>query len=358
MVLYHDSEEIMTNKFNVGDEVEIINAKYSAFSKGDIGTIGEIDHSNSPYAVVRERDGLRQWFAGSQIKLIESKPTKNQRITAIENEASDLGKRTKALEQEVAELKLIVAQIRKPSTVVEEALANDVIEFEGKQYKKVDREAREGDVVIMTAKTESDVIHTGRPYKVDENKQIEGFDVYRNKNGLNRTTETVDVYELIVEDKQQPKKEPRIPEGLLKTANQLRAEIIEKAKRFVDATASDDTHFEINGNQVLAWRIIRKGTGYDALTGVAVCSPNDVFNEDIGRAISVGRLEGLDVSEFEQAVQPDEIVLDMVVVSKFGDVGGVALKSDRKNYSLDYVEDEASNFKIINDTNAQYGGVE
>jgi len=241
------------------------------------------------------------------------------------------------LEKEIAELKLIVHELRKPSTVVQEEVdkaewqrgeIEGVIEFEGKQYKKVDRLAREGDLVVFRSENIPDMclLKKDKPYRVIpfmnklcvEHDKWNHYEVYIQSETSFRTPETVDVYELIEQPISEAERISRQAKSLNnkpKTPNQLRAEIIEKARQFVDATATDDTHFEIEGNQVLAWRIIRKGTGYDALTGVAVCSPNDVFNEHIGCAIAVGRMEGLDVSEFEQAVQPTEIEVGMEIMT-------------------------------------------
>lgn len=315
-----------------------------------------------------------------------------------------LEERVNDLENEVQSLKLIVHQLRKPSTEVVGALAidfeadADVLEFEGNQYRKVDREARVGDVVIMTGKTESNVIHAGRPYKVDENKQIEGFGVYRNEHGLNRTPETVDVYELIVEDKQ-PVQHQIAPCVAAKSANQLRAEIIEKAKVFVKINStrshrnvetmkpidgkglvsvyfghSDKLEFVVNVEKRTVVALI-KGLNSNTLfhRGIAKCDPSDVFNEHIGRAIALGRALSLDVSEFEQAVQPTEVVVGHVVETFINDgehhetfeVGSVTRKrkielrhvGETQNFNFTPFEIEYGD-RIINDTNAIYGGVE
>lgn len=372
MVVYHESEEIMTNKFNVGDKVEIINAKYSVFSKGDVGTIGEIDHTNFPYAVVRETDGLRQWFMESQIKLTESKTIKNQRIAALEETVAKQG-------EEINELKLIVAQIRKPSTVVEEALANDIIEFEGMQYKKVDREAHEGDVVIVAELeiNHSAYIKTQKPYLVlpgvmitDEDQcGYKGvFNVYSAE--YNRTPETVDVYELIVEDKQEIL--PPAP----KTQNELRAEIIEKAKGFVEnILGKHDTFnttigkykdqcvrpvFQVNEKKraitVLIYGAFSKELVFK---GITKCHPKSVFNVWIGKAIALGRALGLDVSEFEQAVQPTHATGQVCKIQNWHGHDGnlTTLKnSNESGFYHTYYGGWLShgNLKIINDTNAQY----
>lgn len=279
------------------------------------------------------------------------------------------------LEELADEMKLIVTQIRKPSTVVEEALANDIIEFEGKQYKKVDREAREGDVVIFNDVADSRAFRIKKPYKVLEGLSVNGgsgyghFSVYTNV--YNRTPETVDVYELIVEDKP-------------KTANQLRAEIIEKAKGFVEDVLAETlprgkegkkdksrqgshvydmwytkTRFVINEEKrtvvALTTRYYEENLRDILSRGIAKCMPGDVFNEHIGKAIALGRALGLDVSEFEQAVQPTLAIGQIV---KFGNEEARLIPNSETAYHDNGTARADSYFSIngtiINDTNARY----
>lgn len=88
-------------------------------------------------------------------------------------------------------------QVKKPE---------ETIEFEGATYRKVEREARGGDVVIMTEDTASDYVKKGTPYKVTggegSNAEIGGDAwVY---GSFGRTRETVDVYEPIEQAKYVP----------------------------------------------------------------------------------------------------------------------------------------------------------
>jgi len=84
----------------------------------------------------------------------------------------------------------------------------ETIEFEGATYCKVEREAREGDVVISNAKSSS-FVTKGKPYKVtssDGDLILNGgtshaIDLYN----VGRTRETVDVYEPIEQAKYVPK---------------------------------------------------------------------------------------------------------------------------------------------------------
>jgi len=145
--------------------------------------------------------------------------TKNERITTLENE--------------VAELKLIVHELRGKKSIESSAILEDIIEFEGQQYRKVDREAKVGDVVIFNSKIYPHNAEPNKPYIV--NREIaygvghhDGETICNVKFAIyehGRTPENVAVYELI-----EPK--PLTP-------NQQRAAIIEKAKAFVKNIVGD-----------------------------------------------------------------------------------------------------------------------
>ncbi|MEK4173339.1 hypothetical protein MHI22_18020 [Lysinibacillus sp. FSL L8-0312] len=294
--------------------------------------------------------------------------TKNERITTLENE--------------VAELKLIVHELRgkksiEPSTT---NTVEDIIEFEGQQYRKVDRVAREGDVVISSAMT-SFLVEKGKPYKVS----CFGRDLVLNKEtskivalyNVGRTPETVDVYELI-------KPKPLTP-------NQQRAVIVEKAKKFLkeglrrnykntqgfdpsvwlvsENGAFSITHkveFIVNEEKrsvVALIKLIKNSKVHRK--GITKCAPNDVFNEHIGKAIALGRALDLDVAEFEQAVQPTEFVSGQIITY----TSELAGQDRGGNFEISYIEDDTLWFhdeegydlfgddwkpKIINDNNANY----
>lgn len=88
-----------------------------------------------------------------------------------------------------------------------EAYSEEAIEFEGATYRKVEREAREGDVVIIRNGT-GEWFMDGVPYKVLQGILINSvhssgkMEVY--KAAVNRTRETVDVYEPIEQAKYVP----------------------------------------------------------------------------------------------------------------------------------------------------------
>lgn len=278
--------------------------------------------------------------------------------------------RVDELENQVAKLELIIHELRgkksiEPSTT---NTVEDIIEFEGQQYKKVDRLARKGDVITPT-KGHSAFLTQGKMHKVVEDGRVidnYGHDIPLYTGWEGRTPETVDVYELI---------EPTL------TPNQQRAVIIEKAKAFVKETVAygrNINRFIENGNStyrnnfydidffykerkvtaVVYWLAFnKKRFNKPAHVGRAECSPNDVFNEHIGKAIALGRALGLNVSEFEQAVQPNEVVVGMEVtvnyhnetriIKQLKSSGTVLFTNDR----FDFVKNIES---IINDTNAKY----
>src|SRR5699024_4071676 len=120
-----------------------------------------------------------------------------------------------------------------------------------------------------------------------------------------------------------------------KTTNELRKESIEKAKMFVEKILHTvgDYHIAVIGNDAYRDRIsraqfivneekrtvvalIRPKTLDEVISkGIAKCNPDDVFNEDIGKAIALGRAYGLDaeISEFENAPQPDKVEVGMII---------------------------------------------
>lgn len=136
-------------------------------------------------------------------------------------------------------------------------------------------------------------------------------------------------------------------------------------------------YFEVNKEKGAVVALL-KGINSNKLKakGIAKCNPNDVYNEHIGKAIALGRALGKDVSEFENAVQPDEIVIGHSISStrkdgsyyeypsvtkvEEGKVWGVDSVRNSPSFTLikDSYEDLATRPKIIDDTNAQYGGGE
>ncbi|MFJ8102827.1 bZIP transcription factor [Lysinibacillus sp. NPDC096212] len=368
-------------KFNVGDKVQFIE-NYMDHKVGDVvEVIGFWSHG---IEFVGKHGKSSAYY--KRFKLAESKPTKKQRITALENEVAEL----RPLKQEVAELKLIVHELRERpqlTTVINNApqepsttnTVEDIIEFEGQQYRKVDREAREGDVVIFHVNdTNPEYSTVGKPYKVAED--FEDHVRFIGNNGgdyavytlvHNRRPETTDVYELI--------------ETKPLTPNQQRAEIILKAKEFVVENNSkihpgnnerttirfignitDKLEFVINEEKRTVVALIKGVASGDLYAkGIAKCHPQEVFNEWIGKAIALGRALGLDVSEFEQAVQPSEVVVGQLVDFKSHGESFIyeitKVIGNQLYYKGGWFEADRAEFHpfadkpiILNDTNAKY----
>lgn len=383
-------------KFNVGDKVRFIE-DYMDYKKGDIVEVVGFWGEGINYIGKGKSTGC--YF--NRVELVEPKPTKNQRI--------------KALETEVAELKLIVHELRdrpqlttvvnnlqEPSTI---NTVEDIIEFEGAKYKKVDCVAREGDLVVFNKIPESGIarksVIKGKPYKVHESDGI--YKKYINDEMSDRlhvygggvlegTPETVDVYELI-EDKPSdiflngnPATIEEVAELMtMPTPNQQRAEIIEKAKKFVEKfTTPNSLSGEWRAKGAISWNgygvypeffvnenkrivtLVFKGAGNPKKIlkrTFAKCNPSDVFNQHIGKAIALGRALNIDVSEFEQAVQPNEIVVGHKIEGKFNDFYEITAINENTfstNPGSHFHKWRFNNgqLKIINDTDAIYGGVE
>lgn len=162
-----------------------------------------------------------------------------------------------------------------------------------------------------------------------------------------------------------------------KTPNQLRAEIIEKAKTFIEDTKNVigaitnkkcysykktnftfcDVEFIVNKEKLTVVALFKRqlSDGKIITKGIAKCMTTDVFNEHLGKAIALGRALGLDVSEFEQAVQPTEVELGMKVYNSWGEIIGVEMESDEYNFSLEYARTIKP--KIYSDTEAIYSEV-
>lgn len=166
-----------------------------------------------------------------------------------------------------------------------------------------------------------------------------------------------------------------IPAPAPLTANQQRAQSIQKAKEFKDALIDDvhgyylitsksgekflcDAIFKHNQTKrTTTCILVGAGTGYTRKKAVIHCQPNEVFNEPIGEVISLYKALQIDIpQEFLDAVQPDEKVVGMMV-----DVGKDGVRRLVSDDNL-VVPNTASHIDsyygetgiIIDDTNAEY----
>lgn len=184
--------------------------------------------------------------------------------------------------------------------------------------------------------------------------------------------------------------------------NELRKQIIEKAKKFVEDVEREVTphrcvdkkekrkpvgnslyrawytkfNFHVNKEKRTVTALVHYyyGEGRKPIeVAIAKCAPGDVFNEHIGKAIALGRAYGLDVSDFEQAVQPDEYVAGQVVKLGVREVKIYAVRPTHRTVGDDagfeymgegftYIDSYGSEVwrtlrditSIVDDTNAQY----
>lgn len=162
---------------------------------------------------------------------------------------------------------------------------------------------------------------------------------------------------------------------LVKSPNQKRAELIQKAKDFVKEKQNsvipgayvfqENTvlaHFYHKNNRVTC---VLKGLSSGRKYNVAHsnCNPTDVFNLYIGQAISLARALKIDVPvEFLEAVQPSELVIGHVTIwsDDFNETYTVNEIRDKKAYCNNSTEhwrmplSKERLCNIIDDTSAIY----
>ena len=167
---------------------------------------------------------------------------------------------------------------------------------------------------------------------------------------------------------------------LSKSPNQQRAELIQRAREFVEGLKnkskcyevpdklspvpwSCDAEFIVNTKNHMVTVLLRGCTsGKFYAKGIAKCMPGDVFNEWIGKAIALAKALKINIpQEFMEAVQPDEPVIGMIFKGCEGDIREIApighwtQESMKSAIDSEYVEDYP--IQIIDDTNAVYEGV-
>lgn len=141
--------------------------------------------------------------------------------------------------------------------------------------------------------------------------------------------------------------------------NQKRDNVIWKAKRFIKEHISNgqkqfhfpemrafifyNIDFKVNKNKrTVTGYLIGTHTGHVHKKVTIKCHPDEVFNEHLGMAIVIGRLLGLDVSEFEDAPQPDSFVNGQIITFP---------KKDEwyrlHNYKINNIKDEGNELIVI-----------
>lgn len=315
-------------KFKIGDKVRVLDAEAikqaveKGFETGGIYLVSSIDSYGDPRLGVGDDELTLFESELRYIEKVADKPTKNQRISTLEAQVSELVAEVEALKQ-----------------------------------------ARKDVTPVINLPVQSDV------------------DVVKIADQL---------AEMIVGETIKPAPTP----------NELRKAVIAEARAFVaeltayinpEAGGYKQEHpkygmidrsvytwiarsfFEVKPDKREVTVVLKPKKLDDVITkAIAKCAPGDVFNADIGKAIALGRALGLDVSKFEQAVQPTEPTVGMKIEVVF--VGGRVMGVDvpdkvekdgdrfllsRKgegltgggSYTTYRPEDGA---RIIDDTEAQY----
>lgn len=305
---------------------------------------------------VTDSDGDELFIKNEELKYlekIEPKKTKNQRISALEDKVAKL-------EKVVAELTnrrpfkpnpALLEEVKKKLGVDSvQSVQNQTIEFEGGTYRKVERRAQAGDVVVFNNLT-SAYTDNGKPYKVQDSD-----------NNLTYTANSGGTYKVYGWGSSYPLPEVYELVEHPQSKNQKRAAIIERAKQelgpLLEFWNGCINEFVVNPEKRTVVALRKEfETGRVVKRSIAKCHPEDVFNSDIGKLIAFGRAVNKDVSEFEQAVQPDEVVVGMGIRNtavKGGSLpcvrvdGNRVWRSNRLWISGDYAQ-------ITDDSNAQYG---
>ena len=158
-----------------------------------------------------------------------------------------------------------------------------------------------------------------------------------------------------------------------KSPNELRAEVIKKAKEFVEEkdgygliwlelTCVVDINFVVNAEKRTVVALLKRFLTREVHSkGIAKCNPDDVFNEHIGKAIALGRALGKDVSEFESAPQPTEPVIGHKLSNELEEgidevtvIEGVRMFVNNTGKFWNKYTLARGVTKIIDDTNARY----
>lgn len=247
----------------------------------------------------------------------------------------------------------------------------DVVEHDGKILRRVSRKSKTGDFVRFSG-LELTFTKNDKFYEVFNKEDYIGegtmdFHIYSWSDCPNP-----EIFEVV----------GAVPQEIIKSHNQQRAELIQRAREFVDGQKNEygyyhffDKHerrydciaeFITNPEKRTVTCILRGvHSDYVRKRAVARCRPGEVFNERIGEVISLCMALQIDIpQEFMNAVQPDEVVVGMVVENKHIGRNKITRAHENKRYTDDssghwHVDSAINGFvTILDDTNAEYGVAE
>jgi len=302
------SESNVTN-FKVGDK--LIYGDGGWYEEGTIVTVLDVDSEDThmPYYVTDGEDEL--WIEPDNLTL---KPTKNQRITALESEVATLKAEVEALKK--------AQQVTVAPTITVKS---------------------DADIPSIAAKLADQL------ERATEKRQSQTPNQQASANSLRK--------------------------AIIAEAKAFVAKYTTPNSRYDDTSVvvrnTRCTYdFYVNEKKRVVTVLFRSVTRRSVIVkAIAKCAPDDVFNTDIGKAIALGRALGLNVERFEQAVKPTEVVVGHVVTTK--DIAGVshtqqvthferhyntkcAMFADGRGVSTEKFTDSASLPIIVDDTEAKY----
>ncbi|MFJ7982356.1 hypothetical protein ACIQ1D_19020 [Lysinibacillus xylanilyticus] len=187
------------------------------------------------------------------------------------------------------------------------------------------------------------------------NKAMETYD----KN----TTKILENLKSVASETKTEKVETTNPNKTRKETIEVAKKLVENNKQVVSKCYRVDVTYVVNEEKRT---VVAIGRGYNSgivrFKAVAKCNPNDVFNAHIGKAIALGRLVDIDITEFVEVPQPvgivagQEVVLGLYPTQRYKVVGekgfgkfnveGVNVRS--KGWEFE------KNLVVVSDTNANY----
>lgn len=307
--------------YKVGDKVKYVSGPENYYTIGNVYEVLTVEEDS--YRITDNEGNRHNWtsVAYGRFELISQKPTKNQRITALEQKVEAMQAEIdalKAAQKVTASAPKILVKSEADIAKVAEEIATR-LKVRAKLTPNEQRKAIIDEAKAFVEAKKNDV--TG-PVKLGLNLPAEG-----------KRVSISDVYSFV-------------SEGTRKVC---------------------DAEFHINAERRTV-TVLMKGAIPKRLYGKAIakCAPGDVFNADIGKAIALGRALGLDVSKFEKAVQPSEVVAGMDVIhTNDKDVYKIEGIYEGNRYDMRHTDgeyfgkfrmtDSIENFyDILNDSEAQY----
>lgn len=297
-------------KFKVGDKVRIIGVGAAGLPIGTEAKVTQVDWDGDVYLDIKNVHGNKAFYLACNIELVSPKPTKKQRLTSAEQAISSLEQKVEAMQAEIDALKAA----QKPKSILS---GEGTLIFDGKPIAKVSGISYK---TMTTNEQRKAIINEAKAFVEELSDIIRG--AHKQETKFGRLNDVGYTYVLKPEFHINSKK--RVVTVLMKGGNRDSGKVYAK--------------------------------------GIAKCNPSDVFNADIGKAIALGRALGLDVSKFEKAVQPTELVVGHIVTKVngpcgLGRIGSVEDGKARIEDQFGFWETTIANSSTLlelDDTEAQY----